>query len=367
MHVSRIASIAPRPVPAKALDPAVAAALRALPIARLQDYGLDHADALLVHEHAAAGLAWPDIAQSLSRNHRAAAAAFDRAGLPTAARADDLYSAVAINACQIPVSDPDVKAELYTTLAAEVSRVGARPGAPWRVLRDGSDGLYALIGRPPGSDPTPTVLVWGGLSGWGVAYLRLARRLVQHGITAVLVELPGQGLPRFRSDRRLTPSFVEDVAELCTALRDDGTASTIGLLGNSAGGLFAAHAAAALGDVDAVCLNSGTPNPTWLVERFPRLRDQWSTVVGVLDEDLDPVLASWAFPGLGQRLRNCDLLVLHGGQDVLVTEEHQHAFLDVADPDRSSLVIWTDCGHCSYERYQQRDEVIWAWFNRALR
>ncbi len=32
-----------------------------------------------------------------------------------------------------------------------------------------------------------------------------------------------------------------------------------------------------------------------------------ATVVGVPDEDLDPVLASWAFPGLGQRLRNCDL------------------------------------------------------------
>jgi len=30
------------------------------------------------------------------------------------------------------------------------------------------------------------------------------------------------------------------------------------------------------------------------------------------------------------------------------------------------LIVWEDSGHCIYERFRERDDVLCDWFNRKL-
>ncbi|MCZ4521754.1 alpha/beta fold hydrolase [Rhodococcus ruber] len=348
------------------LDPAVAAALRALPITRLQDYGLSTADAQLIHESARAGRVWSTIGNDMAAVSLAAAAELRAAGWQSAATERELYAALALNVCQVPVLDPVEKAQQYTRIGSIIGAATTQPGSPWTVIQDGSDGLYSVLARPAGNDPVPTVLMWGGLSGWGISYKRLGDVLVKNGIAVVLLELPGQGMSRLRSSRRLDESFVDDLDALSDDLLSRGATSSIGLLGNSAGGLFAAYAASKLNQVSAVCINSGIPDPASTILRFPRLNAQWAALFGVEPSEVDSAIEPWAFSGDARHRIAGDILVLHGGVDSLVQEHEQEAFLRAANPARSSMVVWVDCGHCIYERYAERDAVISEWFARVL-
>lgn len=352
--------------PLEPADPGVEAALRALPIARLEDYGIAHADALSIHAQARSGISWTAIGASLSEVSHTAAAEFDRLGSGRAARDRRYYSALTLNICQIPVLTDEAKAAAYTSIGEILeTEVGLKD--TWRTVRDGTQGLWAYAARPSPAGPAPTVLIWGGLSGWGIAYMRLATQLLSDGFAVVLIELPGQGLSRVRSDRRLDMEMIDDLRAVCKQLRSEGIATSIGILGNSAGGLFAAHAAHHIEEIKAVCLNSGTANPMAMVKKFPRLAGQWSALLGIDEDRVPSVLEAWRFRGNTTPLKDVGVLVLHGGRDVLVNEHDQHEFLAAANPARASMVVWQDCGHCSYERHHERDVVIATWFGRELR
>jgi hypothetical protein len=109
-----------------------------------------------------------------------------------AAAADLLFAQMAFN------FDNERKRELYARSSATVARAGALAG--WgRVQLPFENGyLVGWIVRPSGP-VRGTVIVFGGQSGWGAAYLRLADAPTARGLATFLVEGPGQGEPRMES------------------------------------------------------------------------------------------------------------------------------------------------------------------------
>lgn len=211
---------------------------------------------------------------------------------------------------------------------------------------------------------TGTVLVFGGQSGWGAAYLRQADELNRRGLAAFLVEGPGQG------ETRLTSGLLLDVdvraaysAFVDSALARPELGGQVGLWGNSLGGLYAATTAAADPRVAAVCVNGAPAQPRVLP--FRTFREQAFAMLG--SDDPDRVQRNFDRIALRPDDRiGCPLLVLHGGLDPIVDLADQQPFLDAATGPDATLRVWEDGEHTIYNHSTERTADVADWFADRL-
>src|SRR5437764_301454 len=81
-----------------------------------------------------------------------------------------------------------------------------------------------------------TVVVWGGLSSWGAAYLGTADALNARGLACLLAEGPGQGEPRLLSRLHMDEHVTDGFARFVDAIEaDPRLGDAIGVQGNSFG------------------------------------------------------------------------------------------------------------------------------------
>ncbi|MEH0573031.1 prolyl oligopeptidase family serine peptidase [Streptomyces sp. B21-108] len=346
------------------LPPLVAAQHRAMPFTRLTDCGMDPADARQLLTDTAAGTPW-----------QAAAAAIAQTQLERARRAEDSehrttawqayrYASAAWMFAQLAHQRDTVeKRDLYarhTAATAALAPAVERVEIPYR---DGRLGGWLCL--PPTGEAQATVIVWGGLSGWGAAYLPVADAYTSRGLACLLAEGPGQGESRLRHgmyvDERVTDGFARflDLVEADTRL-----GGAIGIQGISFGGLFAAHLAAADPRVGAVVVNGAPAAPS--VPEYRTAREQMAAVVGTDDlSRVTEVMDALRFAPHKHRIA-CPLLVLHGGQDPLARYEDQEPFLRAADPATATVRIWPDGEHTLYNHAAERDALTGDWFTDHL-
>jgi alpha-beta hydrolase superfamily lysophospholipase len=218
---------------------------------------------------------------------------------------------------------------------------------------------------PSGGRADATVVVWGGLSGWGAAYLSLAGALAVRGVACLLAEGPGQGEPRLR-DRLYVDGHVADgFARFVDVVAGDARlGDRIGLCGNSFGGLFAAHLAARDRRVGACVVNGAPSDP--VLPPFRTAREQFAAALGTDDEaDLAATLAQLRFDPEVRRI-DCPVLVLHGGRDALLPEVGMQAAFARAAGDRGEVRIWPDGEHTLYNHSLERDALVADWFADRL-
>ncbi|MFF4585634.1 alpha/beta hydrolase family protein [Streptomyces sp. NPDC001388] len=346
-----------------ALPPLVAAQHRAMPFTRLTDCGMDPADARRLLADTAAGLPWQDAAAILADTQLVRARAAEENGHSVTARQARRFASAALMFAQMALhTDTAEKRALYArhtsataALAPEVERVRI----PYR---DGV--LGGWLCRPAGP-PRATVIVWGGLSGWGAAYLPVADAYTARGLACLLAEGPGQGESRLRHGLYVDEHVIDGFARFVDLVEaDPRLGGAIGIHGISFGGLFAAHLAAADPRVGAVVVNGAPATPT--VPEFRTAREQMAAVVGTDDPGrVAEVMDSLRFDPDKHRIR-CPLLLLHGGRDPLARYEDQEPFHRAADPDTATLRIWPDGEHTLYNHAAARDALTGDWFTDHL-
>lgn len=334
---------------------------RAMPTTRMLDYGMDYADILGLRSLTDAGAGWDEAAERLATARHEGGRAARRAGhLATAhaafrsAAADLLVAQMAFN------DDAPRKVQLYRRFAAAVADAGAVSEPLWERVRlpFGGGHLFGLLIRPA-LPALGTVIVFGGQSGWGAAYLKAADALNARGLAAFLVEGPGQGESRMTGglfldvDVRVAYSaFVDHV------LADTSLGGRVGLWGNSMGGLYAATTAAADQRVSAVCVNGAPARPRLL--GFRTFDEQAAAMLGTLDRAA--VAATFERLALRPDDRiSGSVLVLHGARDPIVTLEEQRPFLDAALGE-STLRVWDDGEHTIYNHADERTAYVADWF-----
>ena len=348
----------------EALDPAVAALHRAMPYTRLIDCGMNPADARSLLADTASGRAWTDVAGELAtRRADAGETALAAGHRLTAVQQVRWAVAAALFAQMAENDDTPLKQRLYRRYVDLVHQAAQlhepaieRVTVPYRNGR-----LVGWLCLPPGGTASATVVVWGGLSGWGAAYLGAADALTARGLACLLAEGPGQGEPRLTDhlyvDEQVTDGFARF---LDTVEKDPRLGSAVGVQGNSFGGLFAAHLAARDDRVRA-CVVNGAPSTPQLPS-FRTARAQFAAAIGTEDEDqLITVLNELRFDPSRQAIP-CPVLVLHGGADPLIPDPAmQVPFAHAADP-RGELRTWPDGEHTLYNHATERDAVVADWF-----
>jgi len=346
------------------LDPAVAAQHRAMPYTRLVDCGMNSADARALLNDTAAGRPWSAAAVELAERRtqnadRAEAAGHGVTALQCArwAAAAELFAQMAEN------DDTPLKRALYRRYVEATARVARLTGPAMQRIevpyREGR--LVGWVRLPPNGIAQATVVVWGGLSGWGAAYLNTADALTARGLACVLAEGPGQGEPRIHDCLHLDEYVAEGFARFLDAI--DGhpkLGERIGVQGNSFGGLFAAHLAAGDSRVGA-CVVNGAPAAPQLPP-FRTARAQFAAAIGTDESDrLTDVLDALRFDPERHRI-NCPVLVLHGGADPLLPDPALQEPFARAAGSLGQLRIWPDGEHTIYNHGAERDAYVADWF-----
>jgi len=352
------------PADAPVLDPAVAARHRAMPLTRLVDCGMDAADARALHARSAAGEGWADAgtvlaAARLDKAHRALAARHPLTAVIQArwAAGAALFAQMADN------QDTERKRALYRRYTETVSFVADLDGMRRVTVPYACGQLTGWLRRPAGRPSAGTVIVWGGLSGWGAAYLRTADAVTARGLACLLVEGPGQGESRLDHGLYMDGQTPSGFARFVDAVTSDvALPGPVGVMGNSFGGLFAALLASQDPRVAACVVNGAPPAPE--VPEFRNAREQMDAAFGTQDGGtLAATLRQLRFDPSWQRI-GCPVLVLHGGADPLVSHQQARAFAD-ASP-RGHLESWPDGEHTIYNHADERDALAADWLADVL-
>lgn len=332
--------------------------LRAIPPSRMLDYGMTGEDcAALV---AAAGLGtWDRVAEELAEKRLRRADAFEHSGNRTLAAQEREWAAAAFNIGQLGFdTDTPRRIALYTRASEALVAASQADPILRRLEVEAPQGgrMYGWETIVP--DAIGSVVVIGGLSGWGMSFLALARALAYRGISAVLAEGPGQGETRMRSPLHLAratlPAFEPFIA------RARGQARSVALVGNSFGGLVAANLTAARRDIAALVVNC---SPVGLrTPEAPGVRDQVSMAFGLDGDALEAALIDFSFDAEATPL-DLPMLILEGGEDKLVPPGAQLGFLGQWGlADRNVLVrTWADGLHTIYNHANERNGLIAAW------
>jgi pimeloyl-ACP methyl ester carboxylesterase len=356
-------------IPTVSGRPDLDALLRAVPASRMVDYGLPPALAGTYRAAVERGAEWVTVGQQLAAIVGHNVETTEQGGLAGLSAHQRLSAALLRCVAQLGYEDDrSGRVALYrqaiedfaaAAVALDYDRIEVEVGSRW---------VTAWLGLPADGRPAPVALIWGGTSGWGPVYHRMAGRLRAAGIGVALVELPGQGEPRLFHGSVLDRDFTTVVSALIDVISDraDGVGS-FGVVGHSMGGLLAARAAIADPRLQACVVNGGVARPRELVEHFPRQRQQWQLLLGATsDTTLFDALDELALDPVRDRLR-CPALVIHGGADRLVTATDVAAF-GVAAPHAGSLIVrFRDGEHCIYNRADERDELIAEFLIRQLR
>lgn len=344
----------------------LAALWRAMPVARLLDCGMRYGDVMRLETQTARGASWVDTAAGIADDH-AALAQGQLADGHQASAADSLRAAVAaLQFAQMPLPDGDRKRSLYRRIAETLTALAVIP----RELLErvevpyGAETLVGWVVRPVETPVRGVVIVFGGQSGWGSCYLRAAAALARRGLTVILAEGPGQGESRLFGGSHLDGAVATGFSRFVDVAEDIAPGSSVGVWGNSMGGLFAALLAARDDRVGACCVNGGFAAPRLLP--FRTFREQAAAMMGTDDPvTIQDTFDSLAFSPRRDRIGG-NLLVVHGGADLLVSLEDQRPFLSGAREDSATLRIWPDGDHTVYNRGDERNAYVADWFADCL-
>lgn len=340
---------------------------RAMPMTRLLDCGMDFADAQALFQRTSVGEEWDQVAEALAQAQLARAAQAAAAGHRVTAAAAQAAALAGLLFAQMAFNhDSPRKRALYQQLATATHRL-----CEWSEGRMGrvevpfdQRHLVGWLVRPRSAQARGTVLVFGGQSGWGVAYLPIARALARRGLATLLAEGPGQGETRMNQGLHVDVDMAAAYSQFIGFIESDPSLGAPGIWGNSVGGLWAASTAAADARIRACCVNGGLAAPTLLP--FRTFAEQAGAMLGSDDEDaIRSNFERMRFQPGRDRIA-CPLLVLHGGADPLVKPEDQQPFLDAAAGPDATLRVWEDGEHTIYNHAAERTAFVADWFADRL-
>jgi len=203
-----------------------------------------------------------------------------------------------------------------------------------------------------------------GIGGSREEYETGSRYLLERGITALLVDGPGQGETRLFEGLYLDEHVIEAITTFVdVAVADRNCDGRVGLWGNSAGGWLAALTAGEDPRIAAVCMTGGTDRPTEILDRYPRYVGELQQMTG---HD-DPLQARAVIERLTldrERLRalRCPLHVVHGTPDHVFHVEGARRVYKGATSIDKTMTEYADGDHCVSNRSHEKHFLIGDWF-----
>lgn len=344
-----------------------AAALRQFSLERLMGYGVAHADAIELRGRTARGERWQDVAADLARAClRPPEDALALASLPT--RVDRLYRASALMRMSqmMMLTDTDERRAIFAR-AAELYGQAARLSRDREKLTIATPGgdlagwLFPVLGQPIRG----CAVIIGGVEGWGMDFDSLGLALARRGVMALCLDGPGQGESRMVHGHYLNADWPRAYAAVFDEVIARAGGAPLAFIGNSMGGTVAMCLAALDKRIVALCQNGGPRRPV-----RPRSNKSFfikmTAHCGEVDEAAATAIWLTVDPMAPAARIDCPLLVVHGGQDPLVSTEDATALFDWAACADKQMAIYSDGDHCVYNHLEDRNNLMADWVSDRL-
>jgi len=357
------------PAPTVSVQPeseeARAAHLRALPLQRMMGYGVELGDALMIRSMVESGIDWIPAAEAVAE--RALALALGPGATEATRRRGLQRASAALRIAQIVESTDTAGRTARFLRSAEFFEQSVAGDQHWRrvVVPHAAGDLFGWWVRPviPEGTEVPTVIVIGGMEGWAEDHSAVAGELTARGVGVVLLDGPGQGVTRMRSHHYLGPDFVDGYrAVVDWIVEEQRSPRPIGIWGNSMGGNFAMHVAAADPRIAACCNNGGGCDLGILGRERSRVFEKMRAMCGPVDDDI--VWQTFATTDLtADRVRQtCPTLVVVAGEDQLIPREDMTVLYDRTPAADKQMFVFEDAEHCVYRHPDEKHAVIADWF-----
>lgn len=346
-----------------------AAALRQFTLHRLLAYGVEAGDGLRLLEMAAAGQDWTLSAIALAeqlmeppRHGRLQASAHGQSQLLVRASALlrisqslGLDNSAERRGCYLRAADFFQRARASSVRHQKLDiPIDNGRLSGWRIA-------------PEGPSSGPLVLVHGGVEGWSMDWEGLALAIAAEGMTAIVVDGPGQGETRFRHGTYLQPNWLQQYGGLCSFLRLEANGRPIGAVGNSLGAVLLLHVVNQYPIFDAVCLNGP------LVSLRPQLssasyRKKLGTFCtpGASEEEVCDIFSSMDVLTKPIAL-NSALLLLQGGADPMVSMDEGRAIFRHIQANEAQMVTFEGGEHVINRYPADKHHVLGSWLAQILK
>ena len=333
-------------------------------------YGIDYADAVELRAMILAGEEWHAAATTLSER---CVAATERAD-PPASRATkrNLFhraSALLRMSQALMLRDDEQRRDIVRR-SVDLYAKAVKHGLPREhVAIETPEGtLSGWWVEAAGSDAAGTVIVIGGVEGWAMDFDAMGDAFAERGLNTLLLDAPGQGESRIINRHFLTPDWKASFARAIDWCQDRAPGLPIGIVGNSMGGALTVALANQDSRISACVNNGGIIKPSFGRMAGETFFGKMIAFTGLEPSDGDKAAAIWdtiepVKPGPNA---GYPLLVIQGGSDPLVADDHGKLFMHNSPTQPKRMEHFSDGIHCIYNHMADRDAIIGDWLRARL-
>ena len=344
------------------------AALRQFSLERTMGYGVDYADAIELRARVLAGQSWQSAATRLAHTcQERAGAATPTSGTPTRGAYLRRASALLRMSQMMMLTDSSERRAIFVEAKVLYDQAAALLGDRLPIAIDSAGGALAGWFIPAAADTAQaSVIVIGGVEGWGMDFESMGDALAARGIDALMLDGPGQGVSRLAHRHFLTADWRQAYTAAIDLLERRAPGRPIGIIGNSMGGSFAMAVATEDTRIRACVSNGGIIAP-WMVPPQGTFFSKMTAFCGEATETED-ALNVWntVTPARHGPNAGYPLLMVQGGRDPLVSMEMAQMLFAAAPTDDKRMVAFSDGDHCIYNHKSDRDALVSDWIAARL-
>ncbi|GAA3694351.1 hypothetical protein GCM10023081_34530 [Arthrobacter ginkgonis] len=347
-----------------------AAALRQFTLHRLMAYGLEPGDGLRLLEFVAEGRSWRRTALALAAQllGRLRYGEEDMSAVAAATLRHRASALQRISQTMVVDNTPEKRA-VYADAAENFRAARVIDKRYEHLVIDTAGGpVAAWVIKPGRTGPSPVVLVHGGVDGWSMDWEGLALELVDEGMTAVVIDGPGQGETRFTHGHFLTTGWIDAYADICAYLQKLAGKQPIAAVGNSMAAGIVALAASRYPVFSAVCSNGPVLSMAALLGRRTYARKLAAFCGDAADDaTVRAVFESMELTEASVTLE-CPYLLLQGSADPMVPVEHGERLLQWVRSADKQMVLFEGGEHVINRYPADKHHTIRTWlWNRMGR
>lgn len=347
------------------LSPISQAGLAQFSLERMTGYGVDYADAIELRARIQDGADWKEAGIALADEVLALAPE----DASKASRINCLHRASALlRMSQMMMLDNSAeRAEVFSRAATLYASAAALGLNRKRVIVDGPGGpLVGWLIRSTTLQSTGSAIIFGGMEGWAMDFDTMGDAMAARGIDALMLDCPGQGETRFAFGHYFAADWQRDLGAVIDFLEAQSSGRPVGIVGNSMGGSLAMTIAGSEPRIAACCNNGGALKPSMGRMAGGAFFAKMVAFCGI--EDADAVTAIWdtVTPTEASGNAGYPLLVVQGGKDPLITDDHAAMLFNMAPTSDKKMVRFSDGDHCIYNHRQDRDNLVADWMSARL-
>jgi alpha-beta hydrolase superfamily lysophospholipase len=351
-----------------ALTPESQAGLRQYSLDRIMGYGVDYADAIELRARVLQGEEWQSVAQALAQDLISAVERVESV-VTDATRATLYYriSALLRIGQALVLKDSEDRRDVVRR-SVDYFNLASQHGARREHVRIETDGgvMSGWLVEPKDDRALGSAIVVGGVEGWAMDFDCLGTALAARGVNALLLDVPGQGETRIIHGHYLTSRWMESVRKAIDFLERRFAEAPIGMVGNSMGGAIAIAMTNNDPRIAACVNNGGVIKPSLARQAGPTFFSKMVAFCGVADEERAVAIWDTVEPCKPGANGNYPLLVVQGGCDSLVNDDHARMFM-AQTPTKNKHMEWFSDGiHCIYNHLADRDILISDWMSARL-